>query len=429
MQPRFDIDDKRSFIRAFLSRLVAVYLFLFILPFPTGYLSFLGCLNRSYHRVFDWLISWTGRYLFHIPFSLAVSGSGSGDTTYNYVQLFISLVLALMLTVAWSVLDRKRKYYFVILYWLLVYVRFYFACTMIRYGMDKLLKAQFPFPFDSLSETFGESTPLRLMWNFMGYSTVYNLFIGGGEALAGFLVLFRKTTLAGALLGAAVLLNVAVLNFCFDVPVKLFALNLLLVSMYIIYPYQRRLANFFIRNRSVAPVAIAPRFSKRNTKAAWLALKVVLTLCIVYSIIQTMRYRHFSYGDGAFSQTPLFGIYHTETFIKNEDTLLPLLTDSAQWKILNIIYSRKATIRMMNDSLKSCRFITDTLHQTIQFSFEEDSGHKEILHYAIPDSVHLIINGKLKENSVRIVLRKQDLNQYRLINGRFHWINESPDNR
>lgn len=429
MQPYSEIDNRGSFVRIFLSRFIAAYLFIFILPFPTGYLSVFSSLNKGYHETFDWMISWAAHYLFHTRFSLATANSGSGDRTYNYVQLFVSLVLAMILTLVWSLADKKRKYQSRIVYWLMVYVRFYFACTMMRYGMEKLIKAQFPFPYDSLSETYGESTPVRLMWSFMGYSTVYNYFIGGGEALAGLLVLFRKTTLAGVLLGITILLNVAVLNFCFDVAVKLFVLNLLLVSFFIAAPHIGKLADFFIRNKSVSPVVISPRFARKNANAAWFAVKLIVTLCILYSITRTMRYKHVSYGDGAFSQTPLFGIYHTETFIRNNDTLLPLLTDTSQWKILNLIYTKKATIRMMNDSMKTCHFVTDTINKKIQFSWDENPSNKEVLRYTIPDSTHLLITGKLKEDSVYILMKKQDLNQYRLINRGFHWINESPYNQ
>jgi hypothetical protein len=40
---------------------------------------------------------------------------------------------------------------------------------------------------DRLLKPYGESSPMGLLWTFMGYSTGYNLFTGGAEALGGLL--------------------------------------------------------------------------------------------------------------------------------------------------------------------------------------------------------------------------------------------------
>lgn len=99
--------------------------------------------------------------------------------------------------IIWSVADRKRKSYDLLLYWIMVYVRYYLAFMMMNYGFIKIIKSQFPFPFRSLTETYGESSPMGLLWNFMGYSTAYNKFSGLAEAIGGFLLLFRRTATFG----------------------------------------------------------------------------------------------------------------------------------------------------------------------------------------------------------------------------------------
>ena len=84
---------------------------------------------------------------------------------------------------------------------------------------------------------------------------------------------------------------------------------------------------------------------------------------------------------------------------------------------------------MMNDSIRTYSFLTDTVNKKIQLFTYNDSTDKSTLSYSIPDSTHLVLNGKLNSDSVYILLLKQDLNKFLLLNRKFHWINESPYNR
>src|SRR6185436_5234324 len=103
---------------------------------------------------------------------------------------------------------------------------------MLSYGIAKVLKLQFAAigPI-GLLRTYGEDSPMRLLWAFMGHSRPYNWFIGLSEVVGGVLLLFRRTTTLGALLLIAVMTNVVMLNLCYDVPVKLHASHLLIAAI------------------------------------------------------------------------------------------------------------------------------------------------------------------------------------------------------
>jgi hypothetical protein len=98
-------------------------------------------------------------------------------------------------------------------------------------------------------------------------------------------------------------------------------------------------------------------------------------------------------------------------------------------KTVNISFTNFAAIKMMNDSLKNFSFTPDTLKKTVQIFSYRDTVHKSMLAYYYPDSSHLVFHGKLKNDSVYIVMQKLDLNKIPLINRGFHWINEYPYNR
>jgi hypothetical protein len=416
-------------IQKFSFRFFAAYFFIFIFPFPIGSLPLTTDLSTWLNGFWDALVPWSGKYILHISYAITVQPNGSGDTTYNYVQLFLIAVFAIIAAIIWSALDRKRKGYDTLLYWVMVYVRYYLAFTMMSYGFYKIIKTQFPFPFYKLNETYGESSPMGLLWNFMGYSTAFNMFTGLAEAVAGFLLLFRKTTTFGALMSITVLSNIVAMNFCFDVPVKLYSANLLLMAIFIAIPDARRLINFFFKNKAVPAVNIQPKFLKRWMKITWITVKFLLIVLVLYTTIDQVWSGYTSYGDNAIQKTPLFGIYNVENFIRNHDTLPKLVTDTSQWRTMNISFAGYASIKMMNDSVKGFNFIPDTLAKRVQIFPYGDTIHKSTLAYALKDSAHLILTGKLKNDSVYIVMHKVDLNKLRLIGRGFHWINEYPYNR
>src|SRR5262249_42535112 len=131
-------------------------------------------------------------------------------------------------------------------------------------------------PPDTLLHTYGESSPMHLLWTFMGASDGYTWFTGAGEMLAGLLLCTRRTTLLGALVTFGVMAHVVALNFCFDVPVKLFSSHLVLMSVFLVAPDLPWLTKVFLLGRSEAPRGYTPLVHRR-----WLDW----TLCVVRSVI------------------------------------------------------------------------------------------------------------------------------------------------
>jgi hypothetical protein len=85
------------------------------------------------------------------------------------------------------------------------------------YGVVKLFQGQFSAPsLEALTTPLGELPPMRLLWLFMGYSKPYIFFGGFLETAGGLLLFFRRTALLGALMVAAVMLNVVMLNLCLE---------------------------------------------------------------------------------------------------------------------------------------------------------------------------------------------------------------------
>ena len=54
------------------------------------------------------LIEWTSIHVFGVTRPLVITGSGSGDKTANWIAAFCLVVIAVLVTVVWSAIDRRR---------------------------------------------------------------------------------------------------------------------------------------------------------------------------------------------------------------------------------------------------------------------------------------------------------------------------------
>jgi hypothetical protein len=295
-------------------RFVLVYLVLYILPFPiTAALSLVigvhdlavneepdpnadpqflfkyvvepvsKYVTKPYADFWDEVVLRTGRKVFGVE--IEYRPLGSGDTTWNYVQVFdfavLSAAVALLWTLAaggwWRLRRRSRLGYPHLHEWLRVLVRFYLAYTMVVYGSAKVIKLQFAYPRpDSLLHTYGESSPMHLLWTFMGASDEYTWFTGMGELVAGLLLCTRRTTLLGSLVTFAVMVHVVVLNFCYDVPVKLFSSHLALMAVFLMAPDLPWMARVFVLGQRATPRGYTPLVRRRWLDWTLFAIRTVI---------------------------------------------------------------------------------------------------------------------------------------------------------
>ena len=150
----------------------------------------------------------------------------------------------------WSLLDRRRENYAVLHKWFHLFIRFALAASMFEYGMTKLLLTQFPRPpLATLVTPVSNLSLSALLWTSIGASPGYETFTGFAELLGGLLLLAPRTTTLGALICLADLTQVFVLNMTYDIGVKQISFHLALLSLLLLAPDSRRLANFFFLDR------------------------------------------------------------------------------------------------------------------------------------------------------------------------------------
>jgi uncharacterized membrane protein YphA (DoxX/SURF4 family) len=204
---------------------------------------------------------WLGQHWFHLTgVGAKLHDTGSGDTILNWIAVGIMLAIALTAALIWCALSevpkaRKSLAYPKLFFWFRLILRLTLGYGMLVYGFSKLFPLQMAPPsLAVLNEPLGNTSPMTMLWTLIGLNPVYEMICGAAEVAAGLLILFRRTTLLGALLTAFLTTNIVLYNFCFDVPVKLYAAHLLFMSIAVLAPDMRGLWNFFFLHKPCTPV-------------------------------------------------------------------------------------------------------------------------------------------------------------------------------
>ena len=417
-------------LKRLLFRFSFCYFVLYCFPFPLTAIPYAEVLTKPYRAFMDPFVSMVGWMAFRID--AENRPSGSGDTTFDWMQAFTILVLAVLATAVWTWLGRNRTEHRRLADGLRVYVRFFLAIFMLSYGAAKAIKAQFVFPtLDELLQPIGESSPMGLVWDFMGASTAYTMFTGIVEMLGGFLLAFRRTRLLGALVSAGAMANVLLLNLCYDVPVKLFSAHLLLMAVFLTLPDLRRLADLFLFNRRVERAEERPLFASplrnRIAQTAGIAFVLLFAGWSLYGSWKSSK----EYGDLR-PRTPLHGIWVAEEVVVDGVVRPPLLTDGTRWRYLVFDYPEWVSLRLMDASAETgqqgYRLKLNEAKGRMTFTKWRDVKWRAVFSYRKPAADLLELEGTMDGQKIRARLRRMDESRFMLVSRGFHWVNEYPIN-
>jgi hypothetical protein len=310
-----------------------------------------------------------------------------------------------------------------------VVLRIFLIGAMFLYGFVKVFQIQFPSPsLAKLLQPLGELSPMGLAWTYMGYSKGFGMFAGFMELLGGLLLIPRRTNTLGALIIMGVMLQVAMMNLMFDIPVKLFSVHIVLMAGVIFMTDFKRFKSVFITNEATEKYNFFNPVNEESyhkiifwLKTCGLILIIIIACFFGY---QTQEQRNSQ------ANPPLFyGIWEAETFIKNKDTLLPLITDAERWRYLINEYKGRALVTSMTD--ERFRYVFEVDSSATKISMYIADGKKDSLNlvYRQFNKDELELTGVLNKDSVQIYLTRVPLDKFPLKSRGFRWINEFPYNR
>lgn len=413
-----------TFLTKFSFRFFALFAFLLLFPFPLNMLPLISEAFSFVDELWYPIIQWVGDTVLQLPYSITVLPNGSGDTTYNYVQVFIIVSVSIIGAIFWSVFDYKRPSYKQLYKWLYFIVMIYVSYMMITYGLMKVVKLQFPYPpYSRLLQHLGDFSPMGLAWTFLGHSSTYNLYMGIGETLAGVLLLWRRTSFLGSILTMTIMSNVVMMNFSYDIPVKLFSSELFLLAFFLFLkgaiPFAKEL---FRRENSIEFITLkgSPTWRKILVKSVVIGLPLLVVCMNTIGLFQQIKM-----ADEMWS-SPLEGLYSVDTFTSSNDS-----TDESvkEWEYFMVDKFSTAVIQYRNLDKEAFHVTIDTSSRLIwlQKKGHEDFQYKFTYRKEMGEMVYL--EGVSNDDSLHISLVSTDSSIFQLTSRGFHWINEYPFNR
>jgi hypothetical protein len=401
---------------------VFVYVLLFIPSFPLNLLPIVRSIVAPCDRLWFQVVPWVGR---EIGLGEIVPGV-PGDSMYHLVKALCQLALAAVAALAWSGLPSRSSERAALHPWLRVAVRYFLATAMFNYGIVKLFNTQFlPLGPERLILRYGDSSPAELLWAYMGYSNAYTTLCGAGEVLGALLLFFRRTTTLGALLLSILLVNIVMLNLCYDVGATLLSIHLLLMAFFLLAPDFQRLANVVLLNRPTVPaIPGKPRaagwmvLGRLVAKTTFVGMVVVFMTCGALSLLFKKM----------IANPPLYGLYEVETFTRNDKTLLPLVTDAARWRWFIVGRYNLLTVETMNGGREAfCVHHAPTV-RTLSLLDCESQAPIGDLAFVETARDRLSASGSIRNDRLTLQLRRVDESDFPLVNRNFQrsqWSRES----
>ena len=277
------------------------------------------------------------------------------------------------------------------------FVRYYLSLSMMPYAISKIMQTQFVLlPFSFWQKPLETLSGKSITWAFFGYSPWFQILLGILEFIPAILLLFRRTTLLGAILLLPITLNVCLVNYALDLwsATKQISLTFLLLNMLILLLEWRRIK-----------IIVATVLDKGNNTKYLLAEILLgislLTVCLYFSISDLNRYKK--------QENFLTGKWTAQK--PNEWTLISeKINDSLQKPRLQKSYfgAYGDYSEINNEGFTkrdSISYTLDEIHHSIKFTNKADIISKTYS-YAILDSNTLLLKLYLDSNKNRTLVQQ-----------------------
>lgn len=414
--------------RAFVLRFGIVYwgLFCAVMLATQTYFDIIG--EPTVGAARSAIAKWVGEAILGIA-EVNAKQNGSGDKLIDWIFILCCAVLALVAATVWTAFDRERAHDERMRRMLRVLLRYTLAFVIISYGLSKMFIGQFPAPNPGrLIQRYGDSSPMGLLWTFMGASPAYVFFSGLAETVGALLLMWRRTTTLGALVLVAVMTNVVLLNFCYDVPVKINSTHYLAMALILLIPVARRIADVVVFERATQPPPPDPVPSRRVRWFRGIVKYVAIVFIVVMNLKDTISdFRARGAGprtwyDGYWSVAKQSGTGKAWERLKFETDAD---ASAVRWRFTDAAYGDLYKVRL------------DETARTFTLTWDPDSNDPEqphptspvVLSYTRADDDHLTLAGTIGPDHVTVELARVRTESMLLVTRGFHWISPFPYNR
>jgi hypothetical protein len=196
--------------------------------------------------------------------------------------------------------DRIMSWIEMILLYLIIYF-------LLKYGLDKIFKNQFPFPEPNiLFSPVANLSKGMLYWSSVGSSYSFNIITGAFECLCALLLIWNKTRMVGLLLSLLIFGQIVLINFTFAIDVKLLSSLLFFSSLLLLLSYKARLLSLFNTHNTIVLLPVEKGLENHKPKRVQIKIFVLMLifLDVFYPFVTT---KSFNNDNNAVS--PMVGAY------------------------------------------------------------------------------------------------------------------------
>lgn len=331
------------------------------------------------------------------------------DSTGLYLHLITLTIVGGVGALIWTLIkktpsDKIHK-------WFHTGVAYYLALILFKYGFDKVFKHQFYLPEpNTLFTPLGQLSPDILFWSSMGSSYEYSMFSGLIELLPAILLLFKKTRLLGGVIAMAVLTNVVMINFGFDISVKVYSMFLLLQSIIIISPNAKQLFSFFLTQKEIKQQVDEVQFKSKKQLLRYALIKSFVIGIILFESLGGY-FAISNFNDDTYPRPYLHGAYTVnQRSLKEGENIKRVFFHRKQYFIIQYIDDSFESYELkFSDDMKSI-FITDDIKRTYVLAYQFDVTKKE-----------LTLTGKLRDRYLFIITHQEDLEELHFFDNEMNW--------
>jgi uncharacterized membrane protein YphA (DoxX/SURF4 family) len=410
-----------SWLRCFFLRTAALYLLLWAFPFPLNVLPFFDWLESAHRHLMEAVGLLALRVTTGFAGPLPSVENGSGDRLDSWVAQLGILLVSLAGGALWAAFGRTATRQARIADASRLYLRYFLAAAMLIYGASKLTLNQFPPPsVDRLVQPLGEGSPMGLVWTMIGLSPAYQ-FVGGLlEFIAGLLLLSRRGVSLGAWLMAGVMAHVVLLNYCFDVPVKIYSTQLLLGALLLAAPDVPGLLDLLVRRRPAQPIGepVARLAGWRRFSVYGGNTLLVALTCFVAGI-----------AEAAPVLPEVYATYEVTAFTRDGVAVPPRFEDPLRWRYFTLTNRGTAIVRSVGGARQVYTAKVDVAAKTMTLTARDQAPEISGLTYTQTTPAALSLSCHLAGAVVEVQLRRRLPDEFLMVNRGFHWINPAPFNR
>lgn len=328
--------------------------------------------------------------------------TSSGDSVAIWQYHAGWAATAVVITVVWTLLDRRATDYRALGGLLWQVGRIALATGMIFYGLGKAIPSQFVFmqlPTYALQPA-GDISRMNMLWGFMGASDGYSIATGLVELISGLFLLSRRTWILGALGSIISMVQVVLMDTFYNVPVKWLCFEFLLIALALLAPQWINLIRVGF-GRAAGP---APRIWRAaGADRAWLRRTSITVAALI--LIVTTALGTFMGVSSQFAlkqpRTTLDGVWHATSFrvdgreatVAEDPWINIAITHRGRgfWEFIGDGYTNLVT---QDSSARVTPWLL-TIDDGALTVKPRKSAPETVLKYTQPDPDRLVITGRL----------------------------------